>query len=548
MITLTGTSVFPGVAAGPLHFLPPGGVDHATAPHDCDDPAAEVARLEAARAVAVAELGRLHDKALADVGEANAAIFEVHQMMLEDPDFVEAAIGIIETERVNAEHAAHRAGETFAAIFEAMDDPYMRGRAADVRDIAQRLIGVLAPESDAASAWPDEPVILAAADLTPSQTVQLDRGRVLAFATAFGSTTSHTAILARTLAIPALVDVGAELTADLDGRPAILDGFTGTLHVDPDDATRATLAERQGADQAERALLADLKGKPNVTLDGHAVTLYANAGSIADLASVLDADADGIGLFRSEFVYLDRAAYPTEQEQFEVYLQVLQTMGGRKVVIRTLDIGADKQAGYFDLAPEENPALGLRAIRLCLTRPDLFRTQLRALLRASAFGRLAIMFPMITSAAELDRIDAVLTQVKGELTVEGIPFADPIETGVMIETPAAALIADDLARRVDFFSVGTNDLTQYTLALDRQNHHLAPFYDPAHPAVLRLIELAARAAHRAGIWIGVCGELAADPAMTEWFLRAGVDELSVAPGHLLRIRHRIRTLDLAGDR
>ncbi len=509
-----------------------------------EDPSAELARLETAKASAVEQLSVIYEKALREVGAANAQIFEIHMMMVEDEDYNEAIAGMIEGQHVNAEYAVAVTADHFASMFSSMNDSYMQARAADVKDISNRIIRCLEGGGQDA-AVSDEKQIICADDLAPSETVALDKNRVLAFVTAHGSSNSHTAILARTMNIPAIIGVGdAFLNAVNDGDLAIADGFTGELIVEPDDTLLSEYRNRQRAEAEKKALLQKLKGKENVTRDGTAIKIYANIGSADTIGAVLLSDAGGIGLFRSEFLYLENSDYPGEEAQFQVYKKVLESMGSKKVIIRTLDIGADKQADYFHLEKEENPALGLRAIRLCLTRPEMFKTQLRALLRASMYGNLGIMFPMITSVGELEKILSLWGEVKRELTAAGIEYAEHIELGIMIETPAAAIISDKLAPMVDFFSVGTNDLTQYTLACDRQNPCIEQFCDPHHEAVLRLIALSARNAHAHGAWIGICGELAADTTLTETFLRMGIDELSVSPPFVLKLRDVVRNLDL----
>ena len=499
-----------------------------------DDPEQEMARYEKAKAEGIKQLQGLYDKALREVGEANAAIFEVHQMMMEDDGYNESVENIIRSQGVNAEYAVATTGDNYAQMFSAMDDDYMRERAADVRDISERLLTILnGEETGAVDA--DEPKIIVAEDLAPSETVQLDKDKVLSFVTVKGSLNSHTAILARTMAIPALVNTSVSLESEMDGRLGIVDGADGTFYVDPDEETLAEMKKRQEEDLSRKQLLLTLKGKENVTLDGQKVMLYANIGNIKDLATVIQNDAGGIGLFRSEFIYLEKEDFPTEEEQFQIYRQVAQTMAGKRVIIRTLDIGADKQCDYFHMEHEENPALGCRAIRICLTRPEIFKTQLRALFRASAFGKIAIMYPMITSVQEVRKIKGIVEEVKAELTSQGVEFGNP-EQGIMIETPAAAIISDDLAKEVDFFSIGTNDLSQYTMAIDRQNPQLDLFFDPHHPAVLRMISQVVENAHKAGIWAGICGELGADQSLTKEFLAMGVDELSVSPGSILPLR------------
>ena len=532
-----GKSVFGGVAIGKIKVFSKEQMQ--VRRERVSDAEREIERYEAARETAMEQLGRLYEKALREVGEANAAIFEVHQMMLSDDDFNESVENMIRGNLVNAEYAVASTGDNFAKMFAAMDDEYMRERAADVKDISERVLRVLTggAEEDAA----EEPAIIVAADLAPSETVQMNKELVLSFVTVQGSLNSHTAILARTMGIPALV--GTALSPEeLDGRLGIVDGFTGTFYVDPDETTLAVMREKQAADLEKKRLLQELKGKDNITLDGKKILLYANIGNSKDLAAVLGNDAGGIGLFRSEFLYLERDTFPTEEEQFIIYKEVAETMAGKRVIIRTLDIGADKKCDYFELDREENPAMGLRAIRICLTRPEIFKTQLRALYRASAFGSIAIMFPMIISVEEVREIKEIVEEIKAELTEQGIVFGQP-ELGIMVETPAAVMMSDELAKEVDFFSIGTNDLTQYTLAIDRQNEKLDRFYDPHHPAVLRQIRIVVDNAHKAGIWAGICGELGADTELTPLFLKMGVDELSVSPGSILSLRELIRKTD-----
>ena len=527
-----GKSVFCGIAIGKISVYQK--KEQQVKRVKIDDPEQEMARYEKAKAEGIKQLQGLYDKALREVGEANAAIFEVHQMMMEDDGYNESVENIIRSQGVNAEYAVATTGDNYAQMFSAMDDDYMRERAADVRDISERLLTILnGEETGAVDA--DEPKIIVAEDLAPSETVQLDKDKVLSFVTVKGSLNSHTAILARTMAIPALVNTSVSLESEMDGRLGIVDGADGTFYVDPDEETLAEMKKRQEEDLSRKQLLLTLKGKENVTLDGQKVMLYANIGNIKDLATVIQNDAGGIGLFRSEFIYLEKEDFPTEEEQFQIYRQVAQTMAGKRVIIRTLDIGADKQCDYFHMEHEENPALGCRAIRICLTRPEIFKTQLRALFRASAFGKIAIMYPMITSVQEVRKIKEIVEEVKAELTSQGVEFGNP-EQGIMIETPAAAIISDDLAKEVDFFSIGTNDLSQYTMAIDRQNPQLDLFFDPHHPAVLRMISLVMENAHKAGIWAGICGELGADQSLTKEFLAMGVDELSVSPGSILPLR------------
>lgn len=510
-----------------------------------DDPNAELLRLEAAKAEAISQLREIYERALKEVGEANAQIFDIHIMMIEDEDFNEAITGTITAQSVNAEYAVASAADNFSQMFSAMEDSYMQARAADVKDISNRIISCLA-KADCQTESGGEPVIICADDLAPSETVTLDKDKVLAFVTAHGSSFSHTAILARTMNIPAIIGLGDDFLREIkDGDMAVADGFTGEFILHPDEKTIAAAEEKRRSDEEKRELLKKLKGKENITIDGTKISIFANIGSVDNIGSVLLNDADGIGLFRSEFLYLENYDYPTEEEQFKAYKRTLESMGGKKVIIRTLDIGADKQADYFKLDKEENPALGLRAIRLCLTRPEIFKTQLRALFRASAYGNLGIMFPMIANVSEVESALELCEQVKEELRRDNIEFSDNVELGIMIETPAAAIISDRLAPLVDFFSVGTNDLTQYTLACDRQNPNLEQFCDVHHEAILRLIETAAKNAHAHGAWIGICGELAADTELTETFLRMGIDELSVSPSFVLRVREKVRSLDLS---
>lgn len=540
MEQIFGKGVSKGVAAGPISFYrrPSGEIPR----RSVTDTAAELARFHDACETAKEQLGVLHDKALAEAGEDAAMLFEAHQMMLDDLDFVESIEGLIENDRLNAEAAVSDTGAQFAEMFAAMDDSYMQARAADIRDISTRVIGILTGEGESGIVS-DVPCIVAADDLAPSETVQLDKSLILGFITAGGSANSHTAILARTMGIPAIIGAGDALQAEMEGKYAIIDGQTGEAVIEPDDAERERLLKKQAKEKALKELLDQLKGKPNVTKDGRNVMVYCNIGSPADIDAVLQNDGGGIGLFRSEFLYLQGSDYPTEDEQFEAYKTVAERMGGRRVIIRTLDIGADKQADYFHLDKEENPAMGLRAIRICLTRPEVFRTQLRALYRASAYGKIAIMFPMITSVWEVQEIKRICRNIRAELAEEGVPMADKVELGIMIETPAAVMMSAELAREVDFFSVGTNDLTQYTLAVDRQGVGLDRFFDAHHPAVLRMIRMTAENAHRAGIWIGICGELGADAELTETFLSMGIDELSVSPSAVLPLRSAIRSID-----
>lgn len=537
MITLEGKSVFGGVAIGKIQFYKRNEITIKRT--RVEDVEAEVERFQNAKAKTLELLKGLYEKALEDVGEANAMIFEAHQLMLEDPDYVESIENIIRTQDVNAEYAIGATADNFAAIFEAMDDAYMQGRAADVRDVSERLLQALSSQNETVMVM-DEPVIIAADDLVPSETVQLDKEKVLSFVTMYGSANSHTAILARTMNIPAVIGLGEALKEEYDGKVAIVDGVDGKVYIDPDEETMASMQKKQKKDQEQKELLNQLKGKENVTKSGQKVNVYANIGNLADVGAVLKNDAGGIGLFRSEFLYLESDTYPTEEQQFAVYKKVAETMAGKKVIIRTLDIGADKQVDYFKLDKEDNPALGYRAIRICLTRPEVFKTQLRALYRASAYGQISIMFPMIISVAEVKKIKEIVEEVKAELRTEGAAFREDVELGIMIETPAAVMVSRELAKEVDFFSVGTNDLTQYTLAIDRQNQKLEDFYDSHHPAVLAMIRMAAESAHAEGKWIGICGELGADVTLTETFLKMGIDELSVAPGMVLKVRQKIR--------
>lgn len=540
MEQIFGKGVSKGVAAGPISFYRR--ASGVIPRHEVSDTAAELERFRAARETAKEQLAKLYDKALAEAGEDAAMLFEAHQMMLDDLDFVESIEGMIENDRVNAEAAVSDTGAQFAEMFAAMDDSYMQARAADIRDISARVIGILTGEGESGIVS-DVPCIVAADDLAPSETVQLDKALILGFITAGGSANSHTAILARTMGIPAIISAGDALQPEMEGKYAIIDGQTGEAVIEPDDAERERLLKKQAKEKALKELLDQLKGKPNVTKDGRNVMVYCNIGSPADIDAVLQNDGGGIGLFRSEFLYLQGSDYPTEDEQFEAYKTVAERMGGRRVIIRTLDIGADKQADYFHLDKEENPAMGLRAIRICLTRPEVFRTQLRALYRASAYGKIAIMFPMITSVWEVQEIKRICRNIRAELAEEDVPMADTVELGIMIETPAAVMMSAELAHEVDFFSVGTNDLTQYTLAVDRQGVGLDRFFDAHHPAVLRMIRMAAENAHKAGIWIGICGELGADAELTETFLSMGIDELSVSPSAVLPLRSAIRSID-----
>ncbi|WP_455953464.1 phosphoenolpyruvate--protein phosphotransferase [Blautia sp.] len=540
MQVYSGKSVFRGIAIGKISVYRKN--EQQVKRVRTEDTKGELARYEVAKAAAVEQLQELYQKALKEVGEANAAIFEIHQMMLDDGDYNESVENIIETQKVNAEYAVAVTGDNFAQMFRAMDDDYMRERAADVKDISERVLSIL-NGGQKGKVVTDEPVIIVADDLAPSETVQLEKDMVLSFVTVHGSVNSHTAILARTMAIPALIGT-EELPLDdtVDGKLAVVDGLNGKIYVEPDAQTLEEMKKRRQAELEKKELLQLLKGKENVTLDGKKIMLYANIGNIKDLATVIQNDAGGIGLFRSEFIYLEKDRYPTEEEQFSIYKTAVETMAGKRVIIRTLDIGADKQCEYFKMDKEENPALGYRAIRICLTRPEIFKTQLRALFRASAYGNLAIMYPMITSLWEVKRIKEIVEEVKAELTAEQLEFGNP-QQGIMIETPAAVMMSEELAKEVDFFSIGTNDLTQYTLAIDRQNPKLDKFYDAHHPAVLSMIRMTVENAHKAGIWAGICGELGADTSLTKEFLAMGVDELSVSPGSILPIRKIILETD-----
>ena len=532
----TGKSVFGGIAIGKIMVYEKG--EHQVKRVKITDAEAEKNRYYEAVEIAFKQLGELHDKALREVGEANASIFEIHQMMLEDDDYKESVEHIIESQMVNAEYAIAQTGDNFSQMFAAMDDEYMRGRAADVKDITERLLGILSGNTGS-GVDADEPVIMVAEDLAPSETVQMDKSKILSFVTQKGSVNSHTAILARTMGIPALIGSDIVIDESLNGKLAVVDGTNGVVYVEPDEATLSAMQEEQRKDNEKKALLQELKGKEDVTLDGKKIKLYSNIGNIKDLANVIANDAAGIGLFRSEFIYLESDTFPTEEEQFNIYRTVAESMAGKPVIIRTLDIGADKQCDYFGLDKEDNPALGLRAIRICLTRPEIFKTQLRALYRASAYGNISIMYPMIISEQEVDMIKVIENEVKAELTEKGIEFGNP-KSGIMIETPAAVIMSRQLAKKVDFFSIGTNDLTQYTLAIDRQNTKLDDFYDAHHPAILAMIRMVVENAHAEGIWAGICGELGADTTLTEEFLKMGVDELSVSAGKVLAVRKVIR--------
>ncbi len=543
MKIFTGKSVYGAIAIGKVSVFKRQEV--AIERIQVTDTEAEKARIEEAKARSTEQLQEIYEKAVQEVGEEDAQIFEIHMMMLEDDDYNESIQEIIDSEQVNAEYAVSVTAENFAAMFEAMDDAYMQARAADIKDISNRMIQNLSMKEAKNNNVSDQ-MVVCADDLAPSETITLDKDKVLAFVTAYGSSNSHTAILARNMNIPAIIGLGEEFLSYIkDDMDIIVDGFTGEIFVEPDEETSVRLAAKQAEDLEKQKMLLELKGKENVTLDGQSVNIYANIGSVDDVQAVLNHDAGGIGLFRSEFLYLENTDYPTEEQQFEVYKKVLEGMGDKKVIVRTLDIGADKQADYFNIDKEENPALGYRAIRICLTRPEMFKTQLRALYRASVYGKLGIMFPMIISVSEVEQIKAICEEVKAELREKGQAFSEDIEIGIMIETPAAAIISDQLAPMVDFFSVGTNDLTQYTLACDRQNPNIESFCDTHHEAILRLIEMAANNAHQHGAWIGICGELASDTSLTETFLRMGIDELSVAPGMVLKVRDVVRNLDLS---
>ena len=536
METYTGKSIFKGIAIGKILFYQKG--EQPVKRMKIEDTAEQIKRYEDARAKAAEQLQGLYEKALKEVGEANAAVFEVHQMMLEDDDYIDSVVNIIETQQVNAEFAVATTGDNFAKMFAEMEDDYFKARAADVKDISERMVNILSG-NESGGAIGDEPVIVVAEDLAPSETVQMDKEKLLAFVTRLGSANSHTAILARTMNIPALIEV--DIKEEWNGKMAVVDGYTGTFYIDPDEETLKKMQEKKEEDIKARELLQELKGKEDITVDGKHIKLYANIGGVKDVASVLANDAAGIGLFRSEFLYLEADNYPDEEAQFQAYKTVAENMAGKKVIVRTLDIGADKQVDYFNLDHEENPAMGYRAIRICLDRRDIFRTQLRALLRASAYGNIGIMYPMIISVDEVKEIKKIVESIKAELTEKGIEYGN-IEQGIMIETPAAVMISDLLAEEVDFFSIGTNDLTQYTLAIDRQNSKLDNIYDAHHPAVLRMIQKTIENGHKAGCWVGICGELGADMTLTETFLKMGIDELSVSPTFVLPIRKLIREM------
>ena len=532
----TGKSIFKGIAIGKILFYQKG--EQPVKRVKIEDTAEQIKRYEDARAKAAEQLQGLYEKALKEVGEANAAVFEVHQMMLEDDDYIDSVVNIIETQQVNAEFAVATTGDNFAKMFAEMEDDYFKARAADVKDISERMVNILSG-NESGGAIGDEPVIVVAEDLAPSETVQMDKEKLLAFVTRLGSANSHTAILARTMNIPALIEV--DIKEEWNGKMAVVDGYTGTFYIDPDEDILKKMQEKKEEDIKARELLQELKGKEDVTVDGKHIKLYANIGGVKDVASVLANDAAGIGLFRSEFLYLEADNYPNEEAQFQAYKTVAENMAGKKVIVRTLDIGADKQVDYFNLDHEENPAMGYRAIRICLDKRDIFRTQLRALLRASAYGNIGIMYPMIISVDEVKEIKKIVESIKAELTEKGIEYGE-VEQGIMIETPAAVMISDLLAEEVDFFSIGTNDLTQYTLAIDRQNSKLDNIYDAHHPAVLRMIQKTIENGHKAGCWVGICGELGADMTLTETFLKMGIDELSVSPTFVLPIRKLIREM------
>lgn len=533
-----GKSVYKGIVMGPVAVLKKN--DYQVKRARIEDPEAEVKRVKEAVEVSKKQLGRLYDKAVREVGEASAAIFEVHQMMLEDEDYLESMQNMIRTELVNAEYAAAATGDNFAEMFAAMDDEYMKARSADVKDISERLVRNLSGEGDN-DLSSMEPSIIVADDLSPSETVQMDKEKILAFVTVHGSTNSHTAILARMMNIPALIGVPMDLNGLKTGMTAVVDGFSGQVIFEPEEDVRKETEKRMQEEAEKQKLLEELKGKENITPDGRKINIYANIGSVGDLGYVMENDAGGIGLFRSEFLYLGRNDFPTEEEQFQAYKQAVQTMAGKKVIIRTLDIGADKQVDYFNLGKEENPALGYRAIRICLKQPEIFKAQLRALFRAAVYGNLSVMYPMITSTEEVEKIYAIVAEVEEELKKQEVQYKIP-EQGIMIETPAAVMISDRLAEMVDFFSIGTNDLTQYTLAIDRQNEQLDDFYNPHHEAVLRMIRMVVENAHKCGKWAGICGELGADLTLTEQFVRMGVDELSVAPSMILKLRKIVREM------
>ena len=542
MQSYQGKSVYKGIAMGPVVVLKKN--DYQVKRTRIEDPEAEIKRVDEALEKSKEQLQKLYDKAVQEVGEASAAIFEVHQMMLEDDDYLEAIQNTIRTEQINAEYAVAATGDNFAEMFASMDDDYMKARSADIKDISERLVRNLSGQDDA-DLSSIEPSIIVADDLSPSETVQMDKDKILAFVTVHGSTNSHTAILARMMNIPALIGVDMNLEEIHTGMEAVVDGFQGTVIFEPDEPVKAQTTEKMAEEAEKLRLLQELKGKENVTLDGHKINIYANIGSVGDIGYVMENDAGGIGLFRSEFLYLGRNDFPTEEEQFQAYKQAVQMMAGNKVIIRTLDIGADKQVDYFNLGNEDNPAMGYRAIRICLKQPEIFKTQLRALLRAAVYGNLSIMYPMITSTEEVKKIYEIVAEVEEELKAQEIQYKIP-EQGIMIETPAAAIISDRLAEIVDFFSIGTNDLTQYTLAIDRQNEKLDEFYNPHHEALLRMIQMVVDNAHKCGKWAGICGELGADTTLTEEFVRMGLDELSVAPSMVLKLRKIVREMKVEG--
>ena len=539
MITLSGKSVFGGVAIGKIAFYKR--QEKQVRRYHVEDTEAEVARFEDAQETAIAQLGELYDKAMEDVGEANAAIFEVHQMMLMDLDYVDSIKNIITTQEVNAEYAVATTGDNFSQMFASMDDAYMQGRAADVKDVSDRLLGILSDAGESGVVT-DEPVIVAADDLVPSETVQLDKSKVLAFATMYGSANSHTAILARTMNIPAVIGLGEGLAKEYDGHMAAIDGFTGTIYIDPDEETMKAMTEKREEDRRQKTLLEELKGKENVTLSGQKINVYANIGNLSDVGAVLKNDAGGIGLFRSEFLYLESEEFPTEEQQFQVYRLAAEAMGTKKVVIRTADLGGEKQAECLELGEDRNPEIGYRGIRVSLDKDEIFKTQLRAILRASAYGNMSVMFPMITDVEEVKQAKLILEKIKNELKDEKIPFNEEIKIGVMIETPAAVMISGELAREADFFSIGTNDLTQLTLGMDRTNSRLERFYNTHHPALLKMIRIIANNIHLEGKKIALCGDLAADLSLTEKFIQMGIDELSVAPSQVLALRKKIREI------
>lgn len=542
MTILKGKGVFGGIAFGKISIY--NREEFEIKRYRVEDTDSEIRRYESAKKIAIVQLQSLYEKALQEVGETNAMIFQIHQMMLEDLDYCESIINIIKNQNVNAEYAVGTTSDNFSEMFSSMDDSYMKERAADVRDVSKRLLKILADSLENVVSF-NEPSIIAADDLAPSETVQLDKNKVLGFVTMRGSSSSHTAILARTMNIPAIIGVGSQLKDEFDGCEAIIDGYAGDVYINPDHDTIQKMREKQEAKERQAALLLELKGRENITLDGKHIEIFANIGNSSDVGAVLQNDAGGIGLFRSEFLYLENDDYPSEDQQFAVYKDVAEKMSGKKVIIRTLDIGADKQVDYFEMPHEENPAMGYRAIRMCLDRLDIFKTQLRALYRASAFGKIAIMFPMIISVDEVKKIKEIIKVVKRELEEDEIQFSNDVELGIMIETPAAAIISDDLAKEVDFFSIGTNDLSQYTLAIDRQNDKLTSIFDSHHKAILRLIKFVADNAHKNGIWVGICGELGADESLTETFLSMGIDELSVSPPYVLGIRKKVIETDVS---